>query len=62
MPRAAKTKVPEAPAMMAVRMLTGVHAGQVVRVSREEGVRLCGGWQPQAEPVAMKPADARETR
>jgi hypothetical protein len=57
MPRAAKKRQ-----FMAVRMLVGAHAGQVVSVPREEAVRLCGGWQPQAEPVAVKRSDLRETR
>lgn len=45
-----------------VRMLVGSHAGQLVRVTREEAVRLCDGWQPSAELVAMNPAETRETR
>lgn len=47
---------------MAVRMLTGPSAGQVVRVTRAEAVRLCEGWTPQAELVARNVAADRETR
>jgi hypothetical protein len=43
-------------------MLVGAHAGQVVRVSRAKAVEMVGGWQPQAELVAVNPAETRETR
>lgn len=53
---------PGAEGAMAVRMLVGPKAGQVVRVTRAEAVRLCEGWTPQAELVARNVAAARETR
>ncbi len=47
---------------VSVRMLVGAHAGQVVRVSRGQAVRMCEGWQPQAELVAVNRSETRETR
>ena len=54
---------PEPPTdFMAVRMLSGPQAGQVVRVTRERAVALCSGWTPQAELVARNVVQDRETR
>jgi hypothetical protein len=65
-PRKHETRPPENPpadpAAITVRMLVGANAGQVVRVTRAEAARLCDGWQPQAELVAVRRADQRETR
>lgn len=55
------SRAPEVPDM-AVRMLSGPKAGQVVRVSRERAVELCDGWTPQAELVSRNAVAARETR
>jgi hypothetical protein len=60
-----ETRAPEetpARGAISVRMLVGAHAGQVVHVTREEAVRLCDGWQPMAEIVAVNRAETRETR
>lgn len=50
------------PTFVAVRMLVGARAGQVVRVTGEEAAKLCGGWEPRAELVAVNVPALRETR
>lgn len=66
MPRGKKGTGPgkpvPAPRTMAVRMLYGERAGQIVQVTAKEAVELCRGWTPRAEPVAVKPSDTAERR
>lgn len=64
-PRNAQPRAPEgspARGAVTVRMLVGPHAGQTVRVTAEKAKDLVGGWQPQAELVAVNAAETRETR
>jgi hypothetical protein len=48
--------------MMAVRMIYGQHAGQILQVTAARAAELCNGPVQQAEPVAMRRASGRETR
>lgn len=50
------------PNTMAVRMLYGERAGQVVELPVEQAVKLLNGQVQRAEPVAVKPSDRAERR